>query len=343
MNDPLTPLPRSLLDALAAAGFDVGDLAAGAALTPDRVETGLTHHEADRFLTLAYERVGDPSFGLKAGCVLKPERMGVAGLAAMTSPTFALALRSKARYHRLVWGDGYEIHDCAQSLTVRVLPLDEGRPYGAAKVDMELASLLTFGRQFTGVAMVPLRLRLRSRPPDHAPLYRRVFDLDPEFDEGVNEISFSRRDAERPLISANAAAHAGLSEVAESELARLADGTLVREVRAVLQGLLTGDEPTLAAVARTMLMSERTLQRRLSAEGCSFSTLLDQTRQETAQRKLRVGRATASELAFLLGFADTNSFYRAFKRWTGTTPELYRRIGAPAGASACDAQARPRL
>ena len=35
------------------------------------------------------------------------------------------------------------------------------------------------------------------------------------------------------------------------------------------------------------------------------------------------GRATA-EVAFLLGFSELSAFYRAFKRWTGTTPAAHR-------------------
>ena len=71
-------------------------------------------------------------------------------------------------------------------------------------------------------------------------------------------------------------------------------------------------------------MSARTLQRRLSDNGIRFNLLVDQVRREAAEAHLARGSVNFVELAFLLGFSDPNSFFRAFKRWTGTTPSLYR-------------------
>lgn len=325
MDQPLTPLPRHLLDALADAGFQVPALAKAAGLDALQLETGLTRMQADRFLCAAWIAVGDPAFGLNAGQRLRPDRMGVSGLVAMTSPDFGTALRRKAHYNRLVWGDDYQITEGSERLEVAVIALDEDRPYGAAKIDMELMSLLTFGRQFTQSPIRPVAVWLRQAAPPYRDLYRQAFGLEPAFGMHTNGIAFRRQDAALKLVSANAAAHAGLVEVAESELSRLDQPGVAARVRNEFHKLLGGEEPTLVDVARRLSMSTRTLQRRLTAEGVAFSKLLDDTRCEFAKRKLRVGNATAAELAFLLSFADTNSFYRAFKRWTGTTPEIYRR------------------
>ena len=71
-------------------------------------------------------------------------------------------------------------------------------------------------------------------------------------------------------------------------------------------------------------MSGRSLQRALQQEGTSYHALLDDVRHEMAVQQLALpGRATA-EVAFLLGFSELSAFYRAFKRWTGTTPAAHR-------------------
>jgi len=88
--------------------------------------------------------------------------------------------------------------------------------------------------------------------------------------------------------------------------------------------------PTIGQVARAMCLSERTLQRRLAQEGVKFSTLLDEVRLQLASRYLEAGRASLTEIAYLLGFADPNSFFRSFKRWTGVTPDNYRQGGGAA-------------
>ncbi len=76
----------------------------------------------------------------------------------------------------------------------------------------------------------------------------------------------------------------------------------------------------MADVARALLVSERSLHRRLSDEGTSFSAVLDQTRLALAQELLIGAELTTYQIADRLGFANARSFHRAYRRWTGTTP-----------------------
>lgn len=320
-----TPLPRSLLDALTGAGVDTAVLAGSVGLDASRLEAGLSRVEADRFLVAAWHAVDDPAFGLHAGSVVRAERLGVSGLAAMTSPTFGVALERKARYNRLVWGDAYDVRRSDAQVTVTVVAADESRPYGAAKIDMELASLLAFGRQFTGAPIVPLGVSLRQPAPAHRDRHAQAFGCPVAFGQVANSIGFRAEDADRPLLSANAQAGGWLESAAEAALTQLGEAGLAARVRLELGRMLHDGEPSVAKVARALLMSERSLQRRLAEERASFSGLLDALRSEFAQRRLRAGAQNVPELAYVLGFADANSFYRAFRRWTGTTPEAFRR------------------
>jgi AraC-like DNA-binding protein len=85
--------------------------------------------------------------------------------------------------------------------------------------------------------------------------------------------------------------------------------------RAALREMLGGDAPTLDRVAAGLHVSPRTLQRRLTAEGTSFATLLDESRRELAAVWLREGRLSRTEIAYLLGFSHPSSFSRAVRRW----------------------------
>lgn len=81
---------------------------------------------------------------------------------------------------------------------------------------------------------------------------------------------------------------------------------------------------TVADAAYRLAMSERSLARRLAAEGTSFRVLRDEIRREIAVERIQQGVAI-SEVAYHLGFADTPSFHRAFRRWTGYSPGRYKR------------------
>ena len=71
-------------------------------------------------------------------------------------------------------------------------------------------------------------------------------------------------------------------------------------------------------------MSKRTLQRRLEEEGENFRVLINRCRENLARHYLSNTNLSGYEIAFLLGFEDPNSFYRAFMAWTGQTPETVR-------------------
>ena len=66
-------------------------------------------------------------------------------------------------------------------------------------------------------------------------------------------------------------------------------------------------------------------QRQLAEESVGFQEVLSEVRQALAQHYLRRTDISAGEISWLLGFQESNSFIRAFRNWTGTTPAAYRQ------------------
>jgi AraC-like DNA-binding protein len=81
-------------------------------------------------------------------------------------------------------------------------------------------------------------------------------------------------------------------------------------------------------MAQALHLSVRTLYRRLEAEHTSFQQVKDEVRRDVAIDRLTNGREPVSQIAVELGFGDTSSFHRAFRAWTGMTPNAYRQHGA---------------
>ena len=101
-------------------------------------------------------------------------------------------------------------------------------------------------------------------------------------------------------------------------------GSAAGPVRWVLVRLLSGRRPDIGEVARELGVTTRTLQRRISVEGQTFRALLTETRRSLARAHLLQPSLGLDEVAFLLGFEDGNSFFRAFRRWEGQTPGAWR-------------------
>ena len=99
---------------------------------------------------------------------------------------------------------------------------------------------------------------------------------------------------------------------------------LIRVLRALVFDLENGPA-SLGDIARRMALSERTLRRRLRALGTSYNEILRDVRSSTAQEWLRDGNLTMESIAWRLGYTETANFRHAFKRWTGQSPQAFRR------------------
>ncbi|HKP58874.1 MAG TPA: helix-turn-helix domain-containing protein [Polyangiales bacterium] len=107
--------------------------------------------------------------------------------------------------------------------------------------------------------------------------------------------------------------------------ATLSNPQLLADVRAQLSERLAQGDVGLGSLARALHMSQRTLRRRLSEHGTSYQTLLDEVRAGVARKLVEQAAQPFELIAHQTGFADTSSFFHAFKRWTGKTPAQFRR------------------
>ncbi|HEU4411776.1 MAG TPA: AraC family transcriptional regulator [Polyangiaceae bacterium] len=324
---PARRLPRLLLAALRDEGLDVDALARAAGLAS--LEGFLAPDAADRFFALALASVGDPAFGLRLGASLRPELFDVIGFAAMSRRTYGEALALLARYKRMVTGDRLELARTPTEARLRFRAAPLAPPALAIKIEAELAFLVTFGRRLGAApALAPRRVSFEHEAPPHAAACEAFFRCPLAFAAGRNELVLAPADLDLPLVSGNAELAPFFEDRADGLLAEAdASAPLEARVRAALAGALRGDLPPLEDVAQKLALSPRTLQRRLHAEGTSYQRLVDEVREGLARRHVREGRLGATEIAFLLGFTNPNSFYRAFRRWTGTTPEAFRARG----------------
>lgn len=319
-------LPRDLLHALREGGYDVSALAPAPESDTDLPSAAPVAgpQQASHLLCAVYQATGDPAIGLWLGSRMQPDLLGLAGLPAMAGPSLGTALRRIARYQRLMSGDRIELRRQGDEAWVCICPSEPEAPDARPRIDMELCSLLAFGRQFTSKPLHPLRVSLRIGQPDWHRRYTEAFDCPVRFGEPEDAIVFGRRDLALRLM---ARARSGPSTPSATHEPRPSAASL-DDVRAALQQLAGERALSLAAVARHLDVSERTLQRRLMAAGTGFRALCEEARRDLAGRYLTEGAMSLGEIAFRLGFDDANSFFRAFRRWTGMTPGDYRRAAA---------------
>jgi AraC-like DNA-binding protein len=112
-----------------------------------------------------------------------------------------------------------------------------------------------------------------------------------------------------------------LSAQADAMLKRLERGKTVRScAERLLMNVLHTGQVRMEAIALAMGVSRPTLHRQLKAEGTTYEVLRDELRHRMALYYLKGKKVSVNEIAYLVGFSDPATFFRAFKRWTGTTP-----------------------
>jgi AraC-like DNA-binding protein len=142
-------------------------------------------------------------------------------------------------------------------------------------------------------------------------------------------ISFTSADAHRPFLTENDQMWRVLAPDLRRRLHDLQSAASAADrVRAALLEALPAGDPSIHGVTNRLATSSRTLQRQLSAEGTTFQAILAGTREDLARHYLTNQDLRSADIAYLLGYDDTNSFYRAFKTWTGTTPDSFRSAAA---------------
>lgn len=167
----------------------------------------------------------------------------------------------------------------------------------------------------------------RHEPPeDVAPYAAALGPARLHFHAPFSGFGFSSELLDAPLRSQNPKLHAVLRRYADLSLASLPKPESVTErVKTLISSQLASGNFSLESTARTLHMSPRTLGRRLADEGTTFKSIVDETRKSIALHYVAARDVGLSEVALLAGFTETPSFYRAFRRWTGTTPSQYRR------------------
>jgi AraC-like DNA-binding protein len=144
-----------------------------------------------------------------------------------------------------------------------------------------------------------------------------------EFAAEFDGLEYSCAELDAPLAAANAELARANDAVVIRYLSRLDRATLACRVQQAILDALPNGAPSKGMIARQLAMSPRNLQRRLAEEGQTFQALLDEARMTLARSYIEEGRLSVTEIAFVLGFADTSAFSRAFKRWTGKSPRAH--------------------
>jgi AraC-like DNA-binding protein len=270
------------------------------------------------------EALGGTDVGLHLSQSLDGAVMPPSFMAGYHSRDLDDALKRVARFKMLCAPEQLDITTDAEACVLSV-----SWPYGkcavpASLTDATMVSLVGLARAGTGKGkdILPLRVELQRGPSEAVSNY---FRCPIRWNAAQDRLILRLSDLHLPFEGYNRE----LLDLLDKALSSEADqqqrgGTIVDQVRWLLRRNLTAGRPELRSIARELAVSERSLQRRLSEEGQSFQSILTDTRHALACEYLAEDALDIAEIAYMLGYDEQGSFYRAFQKWEGCTPSEWR-------------------
>ena len=331
IHSTLVSIAALVVTALESYGLDYRPILIEAGLDPDKI-----YHPSERIPTLKFRNLwtlavrdsGDPCFGLTYAAFIQPSSFHGLGLSWIASHSLKEGLERVIRFQKILATDlklalretpaGYCIYDT-------VSMSDDPFRFPGAVYDAHLASILKICTIMMGPDIKPLRVAIEHAATDCAERMNEYFGIAVEFSAGENSIEFSKDIVELASSSANPELTRINDQIVIDYLNQFDKDDIVTQTRIYIIDHLPSGVPRQVDIARDLNMSLRNYQRKLSQSDTSYSGVLRQVRQDMACHYLQSPNYQVLTVAYVLGFTDPSNFSRAFKRWTGLTPNQYRQ------------------
>lgn len=293
----------------------------------DNREARVSVQSQIRLLELAADALGDDLLGFHLARDCELREMGLLYYVLTSSETLADALAKAARYSGIAnEGVALGVRD-GKKITISFRYVNVERRGDRQHIEFWLTIGVRLCRQLTNRRLIPDHVRIIDHSRKVPAEFRSYLGCEIEFGARTDEVVFSREIALMPVVGADMYLNNLLTRYCDEALQHRRGERVAKlrlQVENAIVPLLPHGKARAHEIARRLGLSHRTLARRLSAEGLSFSQILDELKLDLAKRYLQEG-LPISRIAWLLGHREVSAFTHAFKRWTGQSPKQSRQ------------------
>lgn len=277
-----------------------------------------------RLFSHCVARTGCGHLGLLVGQRGGLHSFGLVGSLMKHAPDVRMALNGLVSFMRA------HVRGAAAAVTVddgtALLSYDIYLP-GTSAIDQiadgAVAIMLNIMRELCGPDWKPLEVRFAHRRPEDDRPFRRFFPAPLRFDSEQNGLMFSAHWLDEPLPNSEPELGRLLQRQIEALQSTYSD-EFPEQVRIVLRTGIPSGHFSAEKVAALFSIGSRTLNRRLTAAGMGFRSLVNEERYEIARQLLATSALEVNQIAVSLGYGRASAFTRAFRQWSGMTPTAWR-------------------
>jgi len=285
---------------------------------------------AHEVLETAVAISGDTALAIKIGNGLDLASYGTYGFALMSCSDMGAALELFLRYGQTFLQSCSWQRSVSKDGIILRLQQNTGTSYQKMLItelafsQTHLQAKLLAARPADGV-----RVQFSYPKPAHFGVYEQTWPFPMEFDQEHTQFFIPDQWLRQRVRTGDPTTNVLFSQQCEELVNGMAE---VDETAAIVRRSLVhsaGNFLRISEVAEQLHVTERTLRRRLAAEGTDFRTIFDDIKNTLAQNYLRKTSLSVVEIADLLNYAEATNFHRAFQRWNSTTPADYRQQASP--------------
>lgn len=286
-----------------------------------------------RLFEEAAGQTGYDNFGLKFGHQFGPKRLGAIGYIAINSPTMSAGLRNFIRYFPAHQDSSIlSLEHDKDILWLTYQIVDPRITRRRQDAELSLGMFCNIFRHALGPSWRPLEIHLEHGKPDKTSEHEATFDAPVLFGQKVNAVAFRREDLDASMPGHDPYLYAVIEPfLAERRTLRQNPEDFVIALRHEIKLRLGDSPPSLDALAEGLGLTSTVLKRRLKDFGVGFNDLVKAARQELALRYVTDQEMPLTDVALALGYSELSAFSRAFRAWTGMSPQRYRRTAAASG------------
>ena len=327
------PIIRNIVIGTGCSEKEINTICRAGGITPDQLEDAgylLSLEQNCAIMEAALTISGNKTLGLHIGKKTTAVVLGTTGYLMESSKDVLTALQNLQQFTSAftrLYNFYMEIKDDDMYYYCEPLEVWNNTSPETARqsVDMAYAGVLHILYLLTGKSFQPKKVMYRYSRVNDTSEHERILKCSPAFNQPCNCIVFSIADVQTPVIGYNKELNGIFKNLLEAEMQKQSNGVnFTSEVKQTILKHFQFAFPQLEEIAAHMHITPRTLQRKLQEENTSFRLLSDSIKQELACNLLNNKKLSIAQIAYKLGYAEPSTFQRAFRQWTGKSPNAFR-------------------
>ena len=275
-----------------------------------------------------------PALGLRIGRCAKPQHFGVVGYLAASCSGLGQALMRYRRFQTLLVSN-LDIQVSRQGEVIRY-SWGEGEHHTTPLAsEFGVAAFVNLYQALIGQAIAPSAIEIPYARPPEAAIYEALMGCPVRFEAPCHALEMPASLLAMRITSSDPYMRGLFDQQAQAMLAQQPrPDRFIEQLQQQMMVALQEGEPSAAVLASSMNCSLRSFYRQLALHGLRYRTLLGDVRFKLARMYLVDPRLSLAEIALLLGYSEQSAFTRAFRAWSGSTPQGYRRHLQPVSSAA---------